>query len=384
MVRVRLEPRCSEELDIFSGPLDPVCHLALFQNMQFGHLRPPSTAPTIQPAASASFPFFLPPQRLPCPPSSFPNGFLTTSPNMAAMLYFYRMRMQAMHFHAALWHSTNPSVATEAKRQQNSGLNKSEPKFDFKNLATSITAEMQAKEQKIQKVEGRLPDSTAAMLGLVKPWYALVLTVRFEYSCSSSIFRFLLPNAGRIRSARRTYNRPKKEFICKYCRRRFTKSYNLLIHERTHTDERPYLCDVCHKAFRRQDHLRDHRYIHCNEKPFLCDICGKGFCQSRTLHVHRLLHADKNAADRNLKFKCAKCGCAFGQKALLKVNACLFHPQKLDRWRIVPVSGSYSDPCGRSQGQTCKCGRCGVVVDRHPKLFWKEEYASLKKSQNSY
>ncbi|XP_067142272.1 protein odd-skipped-related 1-like isoform X1 [Centruroides vittatus] len=175
-------------------------------------------------------------------------------------------------------------------------------KFDFSRLAESATTQDDSPPDKSSGNKGSSAVITSHAFPFVPSYFALGAV-----SIGSDFFE---RKVGRGRGS----SRPKKEFICKYCQRRFTKSYNLLIHERTHTDERPYTCEICHKAFRRQDHLRDHKYIHSKEKPFKCNDCGKGFCQSRTLAVHRILHMEDSP------HKCPTCGRSFNQRSNLKTH----------------------------------------------------------------
>ncbi|XP_048223779.1 zinc finger and SCAN domain-containing protein 25 isoform X1 [Perognathus longimembris pacificus] len=141
----------------------------------------------------------------------------------------------------------------------------------------------------------------------------------------------------------------KRPYVCSECWKTFSQRHHLEVHQRSHTGEKPYKCADCWKSFSRRQHLQVHRRTHTGEKPYTCE-CGKSFSRNANLAVHRRAHTGEKP------YGCQVCGKRFSKGERL-----------VRHQRIHTGEKPYHCPaCGRSFNQRS-------ILNRHQKTQHRQE-----------
>ncbi|CAF1116096.1 unnamed protein product [Adineta steineri] len=89
-----------------------------------------------------------------------------------------------------------------------------------------------------------------------------------------------------------------RNYVCKICSKRFSRSDMLNRHLRSHSGIRPYRCTMCNTYFSRSDHLSTHLRTHTGEKPYTCPQCSYTACRRDMITRHLKIHMKQQRSER--------------------------------------------------------------------------------------
>ncbi|XP_063293447.1 uncharacterized protein LOC134578387 [Pelobates fuscus] len=102
-----------------------------------------------------------------------------------------------------------------------------------------------------------------------------------------------------------------KLFVCFVCGKRFVQHSLLLIHQKTHLGRKPHKCVDCGQIFYVKELFAAHQRTHRAKKPHRCVNCGKCFADKSTLLIHQRIHTGEKP------FSCPDCEKSFSQHSTL-------------------------------------------------------------------
>ncbi|KAH7965400.1 hypothetical protein HPB49_007368 [Dermacentor silvarum] len=131
------------------------------------------------------------------------------------------------------------------------------------------------------------------------------------YACRVCEKRF---NAASTLYAHMKIHTGERPYACTICNRSFTFNNTLVRHIRTHTGEKPYKCELCPLRFSTASNLSSHRKKHSQERQFHCEICPQEFSTATALASHVKTHTGEHA------HQCEVCSRGFAKFAGLQAH----------------------------------------------------------------
>lgn len=115
-------------------------------------------------------------------------------------------------------------------------------------------------------------------------------------------------------------NQQCNRFICSFCGKIFMYKTCLEQHQRTHTNERPFACDVCGLRFKEKSSMKCHAArIHHSTPELKCTVCNKAFWNNFELNVHNRIHTNERP------YLCEECGKTFSMRRAMNKHIITVH-----------------------------------------------------------